>query len=490
MNLKSHKWICYIACTYAALVVTWIGFSGTAHGQGETATASAGLYAVTLNLPQGNLTVYLPADLAPGDRISGAITVAPAGEDRKELAFNQAALNGYVLTCAGQQTPATIGWETWTVPSGATSLQFTFTDGSDVVQGQIGVPVQPNAPLAPNTFTFPTDAQAGRPARISGSFDGSLENTRVQITGQNNLPQDAELLAESPRSLVVRTPDHLAGQTVISLSEGVQAASGKSSISSTFIDITRFFPERGAQTLATQPAAKQTASLAIPSPITPPPATLPPAPPGIQKPVSIAPPVVAEAPPGIQYRFYAARKLDLDETTKNLWVDSIQWWADRIREKCGGTPNLVALTDQGDDRRALPELKERFTTRTEGWPSWVLGEDNLKELLNPNTSPKNFHLALFKDIKAQQGEDLKSVSGHYVSPQHHGPQYQSRRPGRKRPHPSDRPSLRPRSGRRRRHVHLLPTRRKPPRCLRQPGRMARYLVRENRTTHGEITRLS
>ncbi len=228
MNLKSHKWICYIACTYAALVVTWIGFSGTAHGQGETATASAGLYAVTLNLPQGNLTVYLPADLAPGDRISGAITVAPAGEDRKELAFNQAALNGYVLTFAGQQTPATIGWETWTVPSGATSLQFTFTDGSDVVQGQIGVPVQPNAPLAPNTFTFPTDAQAGRPARISGSFDGSLENTRVQITGQNNLPQDAELLAESPRSLVVRTPDHLAGQTVISLSEGVQAASGKS----------------------------------------------------------------------------------------------------------------------------------------------------------------------------------------------------------------------------------------------------------------------
>ena len=60
----------------------------------------SGIVVTEFQTPQGQITVYLPDDIAPGDTISGTVYVVPKGTGA-EHAANEKLLTGFVLSIDG-----------------------------------------------------------------------------------------------------------------------------------------------------------------------------------------------------------------------------------------------------------------------------------------------------------------------------------------------------------------------------------------------------
>ena len=130
-------------------------------------------------------------------------------------------------------------------------------------------------------------------------------------------------------------------------------------------------------------------------------------------------PADVPAPPdpnGIRIRFYRAEKQRFSDVNRNLWTDSIQWWVGNIQEKCGGNPRVDNVEDRGVDAVTIPSEKARFTTRTTGWESWVLGTAALKELIAATGRTRDFHIGVFQEVKYKPSPEEKSraVAGIHV----------------------------------------------------------------------------
>ena len=132
-------------------------------------------------------------------------------------------------------------------------------------------------------------------------------------------------------------------------------------------------------------------------------------------------PADVPAPPdpnGIRFRFYRAEKQKFSDINRNLWTDSIHWWVRNIQERCGGNPRVDNLEDRGVDAVTIPSDKARFTTRTTGWESWVLGTAALKEMIAATGRTRDFHIGVFEEVryKPSPEEKSRSVAGVYVPP--------------------------------------------------------------------------
>ncbi|MDE3257675.1 MAG: hypothetical protein OYM47_07585 [Gemmatimonadota bacterium] len=131
---------------------------------------------------------------------------------------------------------------------------------------------------------------------------------------------------------------------------------------------------------------------------------------------------VAEAEPpdpsAIRFRFYRAEGQRFSDVNRNLWTESILWWVDNIRKKCGGNPDVGSAEDLGVDAVAIPSEKARFTTRTTGWKSWVLGEDNLKGYIARTERHRDLHIGVFQEVRYKHSPEEKSraVAGVHVPP--------------------------------------------------------------------------
>ncbi len=131
---------------------------------------------------------------------------------------------------------------------------------------------------------------------------------------------------------------------------------------------------------------------------------------------------VAEAEPpdpsAIRFRFYRAEGQRFSDVNRNLWTESILWWVDNIRKECGGNPDVGSAEDLGVDAVAIPSEKARFTTRTTGWKSWVLGKDNLRGYIARTERHRDFHIGVFQEVRYKPSPEEKSraVAGVYVPP--------------------------------------------------------------------------
>ena len=131
---------------------------------------------------------------------------------------------------------------------------------------------------------------------------------------------------------------------------------------------------------------------------------------------------VAEAEPpdpsAIRFRFYRAEGQRFSDVNRNLWTESILWWVDNIRKKCGGNPDVGSAEDLGVDAVAIPSEKARFTTRTTGWQSWVLGKDNLRGYIARTERHRDFHIGVFQEVRYKPSPEEKSraVAGVHVPP--------------------------------------------------------------------------
>jgi hypothetical protein len=186
--------------------------------QGTTA-AVGGLQTTTFNLPEGRLTVLLPADVVAGDTISGTVIAVPNGTGAAGAA-NEATLQGLVVDIEGAK-PRRPGMQpTWLIPAVPVALlTVTLFDPDGEAVGTCDVPALPkDVANAPSTFGCDPVTPIGNPIQITGPFDGDTGNTSAKC-GSPLAP-----LAESPRSCVFSGVQSPPGAVSISVTEGGKSA--------------------------------------------------------------------------------------------------------------------------------------------------------------------------------------------------------------------------------------------------------------------------
>ncbi len=195
-----------------------------------------GLHTATFKTPEGKIKVNLPDDMAAGDTISGTVIAEPSGMTLEERQRNTDELNGYVVEIeakdktvkeASVKTKLLKGVVIPTVLAGGVTT-LILKDNKGKIVAKTEIPVQPKPPAVEtpsvptsDDFQLPRVGQVGRPIEVSGPFDGDIDNTDVQVGGN-----DLELLAESPRKVVAQSPRDIVGPTEIEVKEGNITASG------------------------------------------------------------------------------------------------------------------------------------------------------------------------------------------------------------------------------------------------------------------------
>ena len=177
----------------------------------DAINSGAGLY--TFATPQGRVNVYLPNDMAAGDTISGIAYAEPQGSNDSERRANADTLNGYVVDVGGTRVHVADHVFRYVVPASASAVQLMLRNA----ERNIGVSNVRLATAAATSsqMSIPAFAQAGRPMEVLGPFDGDLTNTQAVVGGR-----PSPILAESPRQVVLMSPDAPTGPVSVQVRDG------------------------------------------------------------------------------------------------------------------------------------------------------------------------------------------------------------------------------------------------------------------------------
>ncbi len=196
-----------------------------------------GLRIVTVETPEGKITVNLTDDIAAGDTISGIVVAEPYGTTSDERQRNTDELNGYVVELEvqdkeiGETKISEKKLKKVSIPKkfrqGTTKITISDSDGNEVITTDIEIedsphPLQYTEPISPKDFKLPRIGKSGETVQVLGPFDGAFETSSVKIGGK-----EVEILAESPRKVIVKTPDGITGSTKIEVIERGIRSSGE-----------------------------------------------------------------------------------------------------------------------------------------------------------------------------------------------------------------------------------------------------------------------
>jgi hypothetical protein len=157
--------------------------------------ALPGLHRVEVTVPEGQIAVNVPDDLAPGGLYTATVARTPRSGGAARLnglsvempALRPGPLPDRFEFLVDRNTPRAIRVEVRETETGA-------------LLGEATVPVRTTAPGS--SEVLPIVGQIGSPIRVRGTFDGNMANTAAVVSGRETV-----LLAESPRQLVLDTPD-------------------------------------------------------------------------------------------------------------------------------------------------------------------------------------------------------------------------------------------------------------------------------------------
>lgn len=187
----------------------------------QTISTQKGLTTVVFNLPEGIVTVYLPADIQPGDPVSGTVQAVAAGKNAKQTAKDLSVLKKYVLDFDGQKFPVTEAMNPVRYKMNYSKLlqrplSIINSNGVTVEQLLVNCPYSNETKPAAGCH-IPTHALIASPMRINGSFDGNSSNTQCNLGGK-----ELAVLAESPRQCIVLLPANSSGTQTIQVKENSQ----------------------------------------------------------------------------------------------------------------------------------------------------------------------------------------------------------------------------------------------------------------------------
>lgn len=174
---------------------------------------------INFKTPQGLTRINLPDDMRAGDEVSGRLTREAAGNTSKQVQRNlrvlekyRVSLNNSVIESPAQfQTAIRTTVTTNNAQAGMWSL--ALHDESNKLLTQVNW--RTSQPVSNRQECTPAHILAGSPLSIPGKFDGNSENTKVNFKG---LP--LEILAESPRQIIVRIPPEATGMNDINVRDG------------------------------------------------------------------------------------------------------------------------------------------------------------------------------------------------------------------------------------------------------------------------------
>lgn len=186
----------------------------------QTISSQKGLTTAEFNTSAGNIKVYVPDDIRPGDIISGTIKTEPTGKNAKQVEKNLADLKKYSLNLNSQtfsvdNTDKRIQFVA--KDYGARGIELTLMTTTGKPAGQLTF--NSNMKPAPEQCMIPTHALTSAPLRIPGPFDGDASNTSCTL---NNNP--VEILAESPRQCILFYPADAGGLHSLNVQESGKSA--------------------------------------------------------------------------------------------------------------------------------------------------------------------------------------------------------------------------------------------------------------------------
>ena len=173
----------------------------------QTISSQKGLTTATFPTQYGNVKVYLPDDIRPGDVISGTVVAEPDGRNARQTEKNLAELLKYTINVDGNKWPVTDKPSAfkWLVKlDRQVSVPIELLNVSGVKAHELKYQfITPVIGLDPVLYgcAIPSHALVGEPARIAGNFDGDMTNTQCLL---NNQP--AQILAESPQQCIIIVP--------------------------------------------------------------------------------------------------------------------------------------------------------------------------------------------------------------------------------------------------------------------------------------------
>ena len=182
-------------------------------------SSEKGLTTALFNTPHGNIKIYLPEDIRPGEMITGRIMAEPFGKNERLLSKSLAELKKYSISFNNEKF--LVGNSNnalkCLVPADRTMTGvIELLNESGVKAGECLIPLTPknDQKQVPSQCNIPTHALCGSPLRITGPFDGDMSTTQCSL---DNKP--LEILAESPRQCIVSFPVEGTGMHTLNTQE-------------------------------------------------------------------------------------------------------------------------------------------------------------------------------------------------------------------------------------------------------------------------------
>ncbi|MBZ0188524.1 MAG: hypothetical protein K8F91_19910, partial [Candidatus Obscuribacterales bacterium] len=182
-----------------------------------------GITKTVFQMDEGFVTVYLPAEIVPGDTISGSMVYKPFGLDNDTRQANKARLESYSIEIrraekiadkqgkdddgkrkkadpptAGAANPTFSG----TIPDKTRTIEvYLLKDGSKGKYDRLKIASEATSTVASDNCQLPSIAQCNHPTIIKTAADGLADNTIVEVGGTR-----CDILAESPRMIIFKSP--------------------------------------------------------------------------------------------------------------------------------------------------------------------------------------------------------------------------------------------------------------------------------------------
>ncbi len=209
------------------IVLSLFLFVATSITRAQTISSQKGLTTAIFTTPQGNVKVFLPDDIRPGDMISGTVIAEPKGNNARQIERNLVELIKYSISidetkCFFSDQPTTIKCLVRQDRQVTASLELLNVNGVKAQELTLKFIQTKAESINDNRGSIsgciiPSHALADAPCKITGSFDGNAANTNCTV---NNQPM--KVLAESPRQCIVQYPANAQGPGTMQVKENGQ----------------------------------------------------------------------------------------------------------------------------------------------------------------------------------------------------------------------------------------------------------------------------
>ena len=186
----------------------------------QTISSQKGLTTAVFSTRHGNVKIYLPDDIRPGDVISGTVVAEPNGNNARQTEKNLAELVKHSVNvdgnkCIISEKPETFKWLVQL--DGQLTAPVELLNAGAVKVAELKYQsIRPAIGTDPVNYgcVIPSHALTAAPCKIGGNFDGDASNTKCSL---NNQPM--QILAESPRQCQVQYPQNAGGSHAMQVSE-------------------------------------------------------------------------------------------------------------------------------------------------------------------------------------------------------------------------------------------------------------------------------